>query len=284
MKIVYPALIAFCLLQPAVNATAQTLATPPASSKPAVAKGQDSNLGAKVNAIIKKQSPQTTTTPVKPGTAVSTSAATTTQTPTGQTNPTAAAAGATAGAAAESPNKPSAVTQRLSKVDRLIIEREQLVLKYDYLKTQSNNFWGKASKEDLLAVVEALKEVLQKDEQIIQAVEQSNLETRRAMAKRAAELEAESKKLNSQVRGDKRVITDNIYDLKTSLANAQNLLRNKDRKVKDLEEQLQASKDARFDHDAIAAFFAMLCLVLVGYIVRLRGQLASNRDAKRVKA
>ncbi|WP_210464782.1 hypothetical protein [Rufibacter roseolus] len=281
MKIVFPALIVLSLLQTAGSAVAQTLATPPASSQPPASKKQDSNLGSKVNAIIKNQKPQTTTLPAKPSTAVSTSAATTTQTPAGQTNPTTAAAGAEAMAAA---SKPSAVTQRLSKVDRLIIEREQLVLKYDYLKTQSNNFWGKASKEDLLAVVDALKEVLQKDEQIIQAVEQSNLETRRAVAKRAAELEAESKKLNSQVRGDKRVITDNIYDLKTSLANAQNLLRNKDRKIKDLEEQLQASKDAKFDHDAIAAFFAMLCLVLVGYIVRLRGQLTNIRDQKHVKA
>ncbi|RNI30546.1 hypothetical protein EFB08_04645 [Rufibacter latericius] len=228
-------------------------------------------MGAKVNALIKKQKPATPSP--SPAPAKTTAAQANQET----TQPTPAKADTTR-------QKPSQVTQRLSKVDRLITEREQLVLKYDYLKTQGNNFWGKASKEDLLAVVEALKEVLQKDEQIIQAVEQANLETRRAVAKRAAELEAESKKLNSQVQGDKRVITDNIYDLKSSLSNAQNLLRNKDRKVKDLEEELQTSKDAKFEHDAIAAFFAFLCIGLVVYIVRLRNQLSSIRDENHVKA
>ncbi|WP_181306279.1 hypothetical protein [Rufibacter sp. XAAS-G3-1] len=270
MKIAYSALFALSSLFTAESISAQTLATPPTSSASASsAKQQDPKLGSKVNAIIKSQKPQSTAA----------SAAKTTQTPAVKPNP------ATAKAQADtSRQKPSAVTQRLTKVDMLITEREQLVLKYDYLKTQGSNFWGKASKEDLLAVVEALKEVLQKDEQIIQAVEQANLETRRSLAKRAAELEAETKKLTSQVQGDKRVITDNIYDLKSSLSNAQNLLRNKDRKVKDLEEQLQASKDAKFEHDAIAAFFAMLCFVLVGYIFRLRNQLTTIREEKHAKA
>ncbi|MBC3541666.1 hypothetical protein ACFSC6_01945 [Rufibacter sediminis] len=277
MKIVHPALIVFSLLLPAGATTAQTLATPPASSTTSpTPKKQDSGLGAKVNAIIKKQTPATPAP--KPSTATTAPAA---------KQPTAATPVSAPSAVAKSDTskaKSSQVTQKLTKVDHLITEREQLVLKYDYLKTQGNNFWGKASKEDLLAVVEALKEVLQKDEQIIHAVEQANLETRRNLAKRAAELEAESKRLNSQVRGDKRVITDNIYDLKSSLSNAQNLLRNKDRKLKDLEEELQTSKDAKFEHDAIAAFFAMLSLILIGYIVRLRNQMASIRDENHVKA
>ncbi len=245
---------------------AQTLATPPATSKaPAPSnKQQDSKLGAKINAIIKKQTPTTPAPAAKPAS-------------TAVAKPQAASQAA----AQDSTSRPAPRPQ--SKVDRLITEREQLVLKYDYLKTQENNFWGRASKEDMIAVIDALKDILRKDEQIIHAVEQANLETRRNVARRAAELEAEAKKLNSQVQGDKRVITDNIYDLKSSVTNAQNLLKRKDRQIKDLEEQLQTSKDQKFEHDAIAAFFAMLCVLLGGYILRLRGKLA-NYTQKKVKA
>jgi hypothetical protein len=272
MKLFSTALIAFGLALPGLSAQAQTLATPPAKETAPVAKKQDPKLGAKINDIIKKQPAATPPQGTKPTTPkpASTAAATTSSTQTPVTEE------------ADKPAPPKPRPQ--SKVERLITEREQLVLKYDYLKTQNNNFWGKASKEDLIAVVDALKEVLQKDEQIIQAVEQANLETRRAVAKRAAELEAQTKQLNTQVQGDKRMISDNIYDLRTSLNNSQNLLRRKDREIRDLEEQVQTVKDAKFEHDAIAAFFAMLCLVLVGYIVRLRSQLGRSTAKQRAKA
>ncbi|AKQ45437.1 hypothetical protein TH63_06955 [Rufibacter radiotolerans] len=272
MKVLFTGLFAANLFL-SLAANGQTLATPPAATKaPATtpAKPVKNKLEEKVNAIIKKQTPAAAPA-AKP---VAASSA-----PSAATQPKPANASATTQA------KPAApVVRPESKVERLITEREQLVLKYDYLKTQGSNFWGKASKEDMRAVIEALKEVLQKDEKIIHAVEQANLETRRSVAQRAAQFEAETKKLNNQVQGDKRVVTDNIYDLKTSLNNARNLAKRKDRAIKDLEEQVQTAKDAKFEHDAIAAFFAMFSLLLVGYIVRLRGQIGKPHQKKHAKA
>ncbi|WP_207430730.1 hypothetical protein [Sabulibacter ruber] len=278
MKIVYSAVIALGMMVPVEVAFAQTLATPPAAVKPASSsatskqqetkKQQDAKLGAKINALIKKQPSST------PATTAAKQSSTATPSSPKTAAPTQAAA---QDSAPKTPPRP------LSRVDRLIIEREQLVLKYDYLKAQENNFWGKASKEDMIAVIDALKDILRKDEEIIHAVERENLETRRNVARRAAQLEAEAKKLNNQVQGDKRVITDNIYDLKSSVTNAQNLLKRKDRQIKDLEEKLQDSKDQKFEHDAIAAFFAMLCVLLAGYIVRLRNKLTSQAE-NQVKA
>lgn len=161
-----------------------------------------------------------------------------------------------------------------AKLQRLISEREQLVLKYDYLKVQESSLWGNASKKDMIAVIDALKEVLKKDSEIIQAVGEQSLENRRASALRAAELQRETKRLNNQVQGDKRMVTDNIYDLKASLENAQNLIRRRGVQIKQLEEKVARVSDAKFEHDAIAAFFAMLSLVLVGYVVRLRGKIS----------
>ncbi|MFC6999651.1 hypothetical protein [Rufibacter roseus] len=165
------------------------------------------------------------------------------------------------------------LTAAESKIQQLITEREQLVLKYDYLKAQENSFWGNASKKDMKAVIDALKEVLQKDTEIIHAVSEQTLEARRLAAKRAAELEYETKRIANQVQGDKRLVTDNIFELKASLENSRNLVRRREKQIKDLEEKLVVSADAKFEHDAIAAFFAMLSLVLVGYISWLRGKL-----------
>ncbi|GAA4298244.1 hypothetical protein GCM10023183_06450 [Nibribacter koreensis] len=162
-----------------------------------------------------------------------------------------------------------------SKVQRLITEREQLVLKYDYLKTQENSFWGNASKEDLIAVVEALKAILQKDSEIILAVEQEKMEARKNAAQRTAQLEAETKKLNTQVQGDKRVVTDNIYEMKTSLVYAQNLNRRLSKQITDLREELETAEDAKFEHDAIALGFFILSLGLVFYVIRLKNRIGN---------
>ncbi|WP_192820931.1 hypothetical protein [Rufibacter sp. LB8] len=254
-------------------AVAQTLSggEPKNTTAPAPAKKQaDPALAAKMNAIIKGQKtpvPKTATEPaVKP------------PPPPAQIATQPAKPSTAKEETAEKPKPALPASQ--SKVEKLITEREQLVLKYDYLKTQETNFWGKASKEDMRAVIEALKEVLQKDEQIIHAVEQANLETRRNVAKRAAELEAEAKKLNNQVLGDKRVVTDNIYELKASLANAQNLNRRRDRQLKDLEERLEAANAAKFEHDAITVFFAFLAIGLGWYIVRLKSKLTVLKEQK----
>lgn len=255
--------------------SAQTLASPPpGAAKAATAapkKQAEPALAAKVNALIKGQPTASAASPKPVASPASAAAAPPVQ--------ATAQPAASQAPAAEAPKLPAPSASAV-KIDNLITEREQLVLKYDYLKTQGNNFWGKASKEDMRAVIEALKEVLQKDEQIIHAVEQANLETRRSVAKRAAELEAEARKLNSQVQGDKRVVTDNIYELKASLANAQNLNRRRDRQIKDLEERLEAANDAKFEHDGIAAFLGMFSLVLIGLIVRLRSQVSELKKQK----
>ena len=236
-----------------LTATAQTLATPPASppqakvaAKPAPAKPKESA----ANTVAKAA-------------------------PTAAPKP----AAAPPKASGEVPQVPVPVQE--SKIQRLISEREQLILKYDYLKTQESSFWGNASKKDMVAVLDALKEVLNKDSEIIQAVSEQTLEARRAAALRAAELQKETERLNSQVKGDKRMVTDNIYDLKATLQNAQNLNRRRERQIRELEEKVAAVGEAKFEHDAIAAIFAMLSMVLIGYVVHLRGKMKNRPITKK---
>jgi hypothetical protein len=261
---------ALCLSLP-LTLAAQTLSTPPTSeTKPKPSKS-----------IANSTAPKP---PVPPAGSAKTTTKTTTNTSTTKAPATTSSVKATTAKQSAQTSKTSDKEQETekpvappapSKVQRLITEREQLVLKYDYLKTQENSFWGNASKEDLIAVVEALKAILQKDSEIILAVEQEKLEARKNAAQRTAQLEAETKKLNTQVQGDKRVVTDNIYEMKTSLVYAQNLNRRLSKQITDLREELETAEDAKFEHDAIALGFFILALGLGVYIIRLRNRVSA---------
>lgn len=259
MKLLSVGLFSICLSLPGAL-WAQTAATAPAKQTTSTATRQPGTSAPKSG----------TSAPASSSKQTSSSSATK------QTSPAPAAKpAATTGSPADS------VARRQipeTRVERLISEREQLVLQYDYLKTQESSFWGNASKEDMRLVIDALKAVLKKDEEIIQAVEQANLETRRAAAQRAAQLELETRRLNSQVQGDKRVVTDNIYDLKTSLAYAQNLNRRREREITDLKEQLQSADDAKFEHDAVAAVMGLIAIALAVWVFRLRTQLSELKE------
>ena len=258
---------------------AQTLSAPPATeTKPKPSKSIANSTApkpeppaAKVAPVAKKPITSTTTTPTASKPTQQPAAKTTTA-----TNTTTAKAQDT---------KPTPEPVAPSKVQNLITEREQLVLKYDYLKTQENSFWGNASKNDLIAVVEALKAILQKDSEIILAVEQEKLEARKNAAQRTAQLEAETKKLNTQVQGDKRVVTDNIYEMKTSLVYAQNLNRRLSKQITDLREKVQNAEEAKFEHDAVALGFFLLALGLVIYVIRLKNRISALQEqAEEVEA
>lgn len=261
-----------------LSLAAQTLSAPPASTQETKPKASKSiaNSTAPKPPVPPADKAKTTTTKTTTATSAGTSKGTTAAKTT-TTSPKKASTQTTTS------TKPTEDTQDKekaptpppapSKVQRLITEREQLVLKYDYLKTQENSFWGNASKEDLINVVEALKAILQKDSEIILAVEQEKLEARKNAAQRTAQLEAETKKLNTQVQGDKRVVTDNIYQMKTSLVYAQNLNRRLSKQITDLREELETAEDAKFEHDAIALGFFILSLGLVFYVIRLKNRI-----------
>ncbi|MDX5436319.1 MAG: hypothetical protein LPK03_03955, partial [Pontibacter sp.] len=55
------------------------------------------------------------------------------------------------------------------KLTRLMSEREQLVLEYQYYKQQNSSFWGTQSKKDLLNIIETLKKIINLDSELVAA-------------------------------------------------------------------------------------------------------------------
>ena len=151
-------------------------------------------------------------------------------------------------------------------LNRLLSEREQLTLEYQYYNKQNNNFWGKKSKKDLLHIIETLKNIINKDSEIIREVNIQSL-------KKQAKVTVETGQVKRQVFNDQRVAMDNVYDLKRDLASMQNVLKVRQREINSLQERLQENRKKQQDTEKILAFAGGLCLVLLIYVFILRSKL-----------
>lgn len=153
---------------------------------------------------------------------------------------------------------------------RLIKEREELIGEYNYLNAQNSNFWGKKSKKDLLKIIDNLKAIIKKDSEIINNVQASYV-------RRNADLTVKTEKLQTQTESDKRLISDNLTDLKRELANYQARDKQRLQKISELEDRLSETKAAKTEHDLITVIAVVVALFLLFYIIRLRTRLAHKR-------
>lgn len=150
---------------------------------------------------------------------------------------------------------------------RLLNEREQLTLEYQYYNKQNNNFWGKKSKKDLLHIIETLKNIINKDSEIIKEVNIQSL-------KKQAKVTVETGQVKRQVFNDQRVAMDNVYDLKRDVASLQNVVKVRQREINTLQEKLEETRKKQHDTEKIMALAGGFCLVLLIYIFILRSKLS----------
>lgn len=169
---------------------------------------------------------------------------------------------------------PFLVAAQEDSLRMLLTERDQLVKDYQYYNAQNSNFWGKKSKRDLLRIIDTLKEIIRKDSKIINSVKASTL-------RRAAEATIQKSRIEEQVKDDKVIITDNLYDLKTQIASLENLQKTRQRKIIELQEEIEQVRRKKTDSDKIIAFAGLVTLGLLLYIFNLRkklNQLSGNRN------
>ena len=153
---------------------------------------------------------------------------------------------------------------------RLIKEREELIVEYNYLNAQNSNFWGKKSKKDLMKIIDNLKAIIKKDTEIINNVQASYV-------RRNADLTVKTEKLQTQTESNKRMISDNLTEMKRELANYQARDKQRLQKINELEDRLKETKAAKTEHDMITVFATLAALFLLIYIIRLRSKLAHKR-------
>ena len=159
---------------------------------------------------------------------------------------------------------------------RLIKEREELIVEYNYLNAQNSNFWGKKSKKDLVQIIQTLKNIINKDSEIIREINTMNLKTRALST-------VETGKIKRQVVDDQRVTMENLHQLKQDLASAHNLHKVKDRELARLRGDLQEARQRRHQADITIAAAGALSLLLLLYVFMLRRKMPAGKTPARKK-
>ena len=158
------------------------------------------------------------------------------------------------------------------KLTRLMEEREQLVMEYQFYNQQNSNFWGRKSKNDLLNIIGTLKKIINKDTELIAAVKEASL---KKIAKSTVELQREGK----IVREDQRIIDARFSNLQSQVKTLQSDVKKRERTIKELEEQIKASADVRYGKDKVITFLAVLCAILLIYSIFLQVRLGKAKEA-----
>jgi len=157
---------------------------------------------------------------------------------------------------------------------RLIQEREALVHQYEEANAQRNSLFGnKPSKKDLQEVVDALKGIIRKDSELIQAVKESSL-------RRTADIVAKKTLAERQVsaaQGDQSSTRERFYDLQNQIQNLQLRDKQRQKKLAEAQEQLATADATRTSRELIAVALALLSAGLLVYVYRLRQKLPVRR-------
>jgi hypothetical protein len=172
---------------------------------------------------------------------------------------------------------PAATDDRLP---RLIKEREQLISQYEEASAQRNAFLAnKPSKKDLQDVIDALKGIIRKDSEIVQALKEAEI-------RRTAGIVAQKRQVEQQVtvaQTDQTSTRQRFYDLENQIQNLQLRDKQRQQKLVAAEAAAKEAEAARTTRDLLVVGLAALSLGLMLYVLRLRQQVsaaAARRTAK----
>lgn len=165
------------------------------------------------------------------------------------------------------------------KLTKLMNEREQLVMEYQYYNQQNSNFWGKKSKNDLLQIIGTLKKIINTDSELIAAVKEATI-------KQMAASTVESQREGKIVREDQRIIDSRISSLQSQIKMLQTQLKKREREMADLNVQVKESSELRYGKDKVISILAVVAFILLLYAVFLQVRLnkvtaAASRKKKK---
>ncbi|MFD1187269.1 hypothetical protein [Pontibacter rugosus] len=162
--------------------------------------------------------------------------------------------------------------QEEDKLSRLMSDREQLILEYQYYNQQNSSFWGTQSKKDLISVIETLKKIINKDSELIGAVKEASI-------RKIAESTVQSQREGKLTLEDQRNFESQISSLKGEVKTLQSTMKKRERVVRDLEEQLNATYDVKYGKDKVITILAVAAFVLLLYAVFLQVRLNNLKTA-----
>src|ERR1700761_5314323 len=98
-----------------------------------------------------------------------------------------------------------------TRLDTLLQQRKGLYTDYSELKEKRSNFWGSQSKNDLRHIIENLKAIIKKDDEIVREVNHQHEE-------KHLQIKQESTLRQTDYTIKNRNYTDRIYDLNNQVA------------------------------------------------------------------
>jgi chromosome segregation ATPase len=151
-----------------------------------------------------------------------------------------------------------------SRLLALLQQRAVLTRRYAEASAQRHSLFGnKPSKKDLQEVVDALQGIVDKDQQIVDVLNETATKATTASAR----LAATTTHLETSSRGDRNLTAQRLAELESEAQNLREREKQQLAKQRDLEAEVAESKQGHFVRDALIAGLAVLC---VGLVVALR--------------
>ncbi len=151
-------------------------------------------------------------------------------------------------------------------LDTLLQQRKSLYIEYSSLKEKKSNFWGSQSKADLRKIIDNLKAIIRKDDEIVREVNRQH-EVKHIQIKQESTLRQTDHTLKD------RNYTDRIYDLNNQIASLSVVNNNLAKENESLSKEKEVAANEKFLLENILLVGFVILLGLIFYIRRLNKKL-----------
>jgi hypothetical protein len=162
-----------------------------------------------------------------------------------------------------------------TRLDTLLEERKVLHKDYHILKGQKSSFWGSQSKNDLKNIINTLKDIINKDDEMIREINRQHL-VEKVEVKKSANYQQTNLTLKE------RNLTNRLAELKRELGYANTQLYSKTKEHEKLKRKIQSEKNENSTVERIMATFFFIIIGLVIYIIRLRKKIEVLSEQEKV--
>ena len=147
-----------------------------------------------------------------------------------------------------------------SPLPRLLRERAVLTRRYADASAQRHSLFGnKPSKKDLQEVIDALQGIVDKDQQIVDVLNQ----TARKAHTTSVRLAATTTTLESTGRDDRNLTAQRLSELQNETDNLRQREKQQLGRQRDIQAEMAEVKDSQFVRDALIAFLTVLSIALM---------------------
>ncbi|HEY8400759.1 MAG TPA: hypothetical protein VIK89_05825 [Cytophagaceae bacterium] len=154
------------------------------------------------------------------------------------------------------------------QLDTLLKQRVELYKHYQVLKNEKNSFWGSQSKQDLRNIISHLKNIINKDDEIIRLILKEK-ELERIQLKTESAL-----KSNSLILRDKN-LSEQVYELKNEVKSLKNQNHLRVQEKQKLKYKLSALKKENLILEIIIGIL-IVALIILYLISRMKIKAIKN--------